>query len=182
MKNILFLILISWGSISCERNTKTQTYSKNDTIFFDFTFGMRKQDFYNYCAEKNREKIFTHGPRNMEIEYTMTEIQPEVMMWFYPDFYEDRIYKMKVTYMYTPWAPWNTQYYADKLIIKILDIYKKKYGSNFQTVQTPNGTIHSQINGKRRINIRVKDEQYVEAFFTDMKIEKLIEKKENNLL
>ena len=178
MKKIILFVLISYGNIGCESNTIKQEHSKNDTIFFDFTFGMSRQDFYNSCAEKNREKKITHGPRNMEVEYKMTEIQPEVMMWFYPDFYKDKIYKMKVTYMYTPWAPWNTQYYAEKLIIKLLDMYKNKYGGDFKAVQTPNGLIYAQINGKRRINIRVKNEQYVESFFTDMKIEKLIEKEE----
>ncbi len=147
---------------------------KYDSLFLGISLGMEKKAFYDHCWEYNRKQIFTHGPTNQNVEYRLEgEPKSSVMMRFYPTFEDDKIYEMPVTFTYEAWAPWNKQFSADSLLVDLLPVFKKWYGEDFQVLEHPvMGKIYARIDGKRRINLFIKDDQFVQAVFTDVKVEK----------
>ncbi len=149
---------------------------KNDSLFLGISLGMEKKAFYDYCWEMNRKKVFKHGPTNQSVEYKLaTELNSPVYMQFYPSFHDDKIYEMPVLFNYESWAPWNKEFAADTLFLKMVPLFKKWYGDDFQTLQHPTmGKIYYQMKGTRRINLFIRDDQFVQAVFTDLKVEKEI--------
>lgn len=52
----------------------------------------------------------------------------------------------------------------------------KIYGDDFKLVEHPNqGKVYYKIDGKRRINLFIRDDQFVQAVFTDLQVEKRLE-------
>lgn len=136
---------------------------------------MPQKDFFDLCTELNKKQLITQGPGgNTSVEHRIVEgFDSEVSMRFFPTFIEEKIFEMPVTYSYVAWAPWNRQYWAEQLLIKVLEDYKKTYGEDFKLLEHPTqGKVYYKIDGKRRINLFVKDEQFVQAVFTDLKVEK----------
>ncbi len=170
---VLLAGLCSTALFSCEPGWLPG--SRNyDTLFLGFSLGMERQVFYDYCWQKNKEKLFTHGPTNQMIQYKLIgELDQPVYMRFYPYFYKDKISEMDVTFEYEGWAPWNQQYSADTLLVHILPVFEKWYGKGFKPVETRRrGVVYYKRDGYRRITIFRKDDQYVEALFTDVRDEK----------
>lgn len=152
---------------------------KYDSLFLGFSMGMEKKAFYDLCWEYNRKKIFTHGPSNQNVEYRLVgETKNPVIMRFYPSFENEKIYEMPVTFTYEAWAPWNKQFSGDSLLVEMLPVFKKWYGEDFQVLDHPTmGKVYYRMDGKRRINLFLKDDQFVQAVFTDLDVEKKLKEK-----
>jgi hypothetical protein len=174
---IMFVVLFL---SSCQRDISSSE-KKYDSLFLGISLGMEKQAFYDYCWEMNRQKIFLHGVGNRSVQYRLSnELQDTVNMEFYPSFYEDKIYEMPVLFTYDAWAPWNKQFSADTLFIKMLPILQKWYGS-FKEMDYPGmGKIYYRMDGKRRINYFIRDDQFVQLVFTDLKAEKKVKAEKEN--
>lgn len=177
MKRSLSVVLLCVGCVilfGCRKSIHISGENRSDTLFLGFSLGMERQAFYDYCWEQNNKKVFTHGPTNQSVEYRLVnELSQPVAMRFYPTFHEDRIFEMPVTFTYEPWAPWNREYWADSLLADILPVFKKWYGDGFKKLDHPTmGPVYYKIDGKRRINLFQKDDQYVQAVFTDLEVEK----------
>src|ERR1043165_7156382 len=79
-----------------------------DSLFLGIRFGMTRKDFFGYCWELNKKGIITDGTSNTIVLYKMDSgLRYPASMNFYPDFYENRIYHMRVSFQYNGWAPWN---------------------------------------------------------------------------
>jgi hypothetical protein len=156
-------------------NGKNEHTENVDSLFLGFSFGMERKDFFQYCWEMNRKRIFTHGPTNQNVEYQLPGLDAPVKMRFYPAFYDEKIYQMAATFSYDSWSPWNKKYSGDSLITEVLPLFKEWYGNDFESVNHPEqGKVYYKIDKHRRINLFVKDEQYVQAVFTDLRAEKKI--------
>lgn len=169
------IVISSLLLIGCGSKWKNEKNSKKyDSLFLGISLGMDKKKFYDHCWEYNRRKIFTHGPTNQNVEYVLEEkMKGQVIMRFYPSFDEDKIFEMPVTFTYAAWAPWNKQFTSDSLLVDILPVFKKWYGEDFKEIDHKGmGKIYVRIDGRRRINLFVKDDQYVQAVFTDLKVER----------
>jgi hypothetical protein len=181
---IAWMVGILFFTVSCgkPKNSASGYNQKTDSLFLGVSMGMEKKAFYDYCWEMNRQKVFTHGPTNQSVEYRLAnELDHPVFMEFYPSFHNDKIYEVPVLFKYEAWAPWNKEYSADALFPKILPLFKKWYGEDFQRLDHPTqGVVYYQMKGKRRINLFVRDDQYVHAVFTDLKVEKEIREAEKN--
>ncbi|PZV76372.1 hypothetical protein CLV31_1251 [Algoriphagus aquaeductus] len=148
---------------------------ESDSLFLGIYLGMPKKDFYDLCTELNKKQLITQGPGgNTNVEHRMVEgYDSEVSMRFFPTFVDEKVFEMPVTYSYVAWAPWNRQFWAENLLDKVLLKYKETYGEDFKLIEHPiQGKVYYRIDGKRRINIFIKDEQFVQAVFTDLKVEK----------
>lgn len=177
MKKTVFALLTAIFCsvlLSCDKFSGASEQENTDSLFLGIGLGMDRQAFFDYCWEQNKKKLFTHGPTNQSVEYILKEdLQRPVAMRFYPTFHDDKIFEMPVTFTYQTWAPWNRAYWADSLLVEMLPIFKKWYGDDFKKVDHPTmGVIYYKIDGKRRINLFQKDDQYVQAVFTDLKVEK----------
>jgi hypothetical protein len=165
------------GLMSCDRlkNERAADARKTDSLFLGISLGMEQKAFYDYCWEQNKNKVFTHGPTNQNVEYKLVNdlLKEKVTMRFYPTFNEGKIFEMPVTFTYESWAPWNRRFWADSLLTKMLPVFKEWYGPDFKQLTHPTmGTVYYKIDGKRRINLFRKDDQFVQAVFTDLKVEK----------
>lgn len=163
--------------LSCNDRANSQK-SSYDSLFLGFNLGMEKQVFFDHCWDYNKRKILIHGTANKTVLYQLTDVvKSPVSMNFYPSFYEDKIFEMPVTFNYEAWAPWNRQYHSDSLFVDMLKVFKKWYGDDFKEVNHPEmGKVYYKLEGRRRINLYIKDDRFVQAVFTDMKVEKELEK------
>ncbi|MEB2781510.1 hypothetical protein U3A58_14005 [Algoriphagus sp. C2-6-M1] len=177
-KNLIlpfFIVLVIGQGCSSPGFGVDEEYNQSDSLFLGMYLGMGQQDFFNLCTELNQKELITQGPGgNTNVEHRMTdEFDSEVSMRFFPTFIENKVFEMPVTYSYIAWAPWNKQYWADSLLEKVLDKYKIWYGDDFKLINHPDqGKVYYKIDGKRRINLFIRDEQFVQAVFTDLKVEK----------
>lgn len=181
MKKIVLLFfgfcLLVW-MVSCdEMNSRWSGSSGNeryDSLFLGISLGMDKEKFYDHCWEMNRQKVFTHSPTNQAVEFVMvSELDKPVMMRFYPLFYQEKIVEMPVTFSYEAWAPWNKQYQSDVLLLKMLSVFKKWYGEDFKVIDHPRmGKVYVKMDGRRRINLFIRDDQFVQAVFSDLRMVK----------
>jgi hypothetical protein len=175
---ILALFIFSITIQGCNSpafNSPDKDLTKSDSLFLGFYLGMPRMDFFDYCTELNSQQKITQGPGGTtSVEHKILgTYSGDVSMRFYPTFIEEKIYEMPVTYTYDSWAPWNKEYSSSVLLPKILESYKLIYGGDFKVVNDPyQGKIYYRMDGKRRINLFIKDDQFVQAIFTDMKVEK----------
>ena len=178
MRNVIFLALIIAGSCfalsACEKFGKETDGKNSDSLFLGISLGMDRKAFYDYCWEQNKNKVFTHGPANQNVEFKLVnELEKPVAMRFYPTFHDDKIFEMPVTFTYEAWAPWNREYWADSLLVDMLPVFKKWYGDDFKKFDHPTmGVVYYRIDGYRRINLFRKDDQFVQAVFTDLRVER----------
>lgn len=152
-----------------------------DSLFFGITFGMTSKQFYAYCWEQNKKGIFTDGTDNMAVLYKLNkhELKYDASMNFYPEFHNDKVYKMKTTFQYNGWAPWNKPMSSDSLLPDVLKLYKTWYkdGNPFIAMQDETkGTIYIKVDGNRRIIIGRYDDMLVKVDYTDLLVDKQLNK------
>ena len=189
---ILYAIIFSYLFQAC-RNSGIREYDRIvkkelasgkrvDSLFFGIYLGMTSKSFYTYCWGMNKKQVFTDGTNNLAVLYKLNhqELKYPASMNFYPKFFEDKIYKMGVTFQYVSWAPWNRGMYSDTLILDILKLYGKWYpdGNPFIRIYEKNkGTIYIKVDGNRRITIGKYDDMQVKADYTDLLIEPKLNEK-----
>ena len=169
------------GSSCTEQRSKEKDGVNNpDYLFLDIFFGMGRKEFFDYCWDMNKQQKLVHGTGNTSVQYRLEKELPQpVIMQFYPSFYEDKIYEMPVTFSYEGWAPWNKEFWSDKLLEDMVPVFEKWYGKGFKVLNHPvQGKVYAKIDKHRRINLFIRDDQYVQAVFTDLKTEKKKEKAE----
>ena len=174
---ILALLILSVSIQGCNSpsfNSSDKGLANADSLFLGFYLGMPQKGFYDYCTELNKQQKITQGPGGTtSVEHKIKGTYGgDVSMRFYPTFIDKKIFEMPVTYTYESWAPWNKEYSSAALLPKILESYKATYVDEFKVVNDRyRGMIYYRMDGKRRINLFIKDEQFVQAIFTDMEVE-----------
>ena len=90
---------------------------------------------------------------------------------------------MPVIFMYEKWAPWNKQYVADSLLVEMLEVFKRWYGEDFEVLDHKTmGKVYYRMDKKRRINLFRKDDQFVQAVFTDLSVEKRLKEEQEKAM
>lgn len=173
----LFIFLILMVFISCENESEYEQLVerelnkdvRHDTLFLGYEFGMESEDFFNHSWELNQQQVVTGGD---QIEYEIEELSSPARMIFYPEFHDNRIYRMPVEISYKSWAPWNRELYSDSLITELLEWYRDIYGPGF--IRTTHPEIKKEawikVDGNRRISIYRKDDMKVRVEFLDLSV------------
>ena len=148
------------------------TSKRTDSLFMGIYLGMKSIDFYVYCWQLNKKGLFTDGENNKAVLYKLdhNELKHPASMNFYPEFYNDKIYKMRAVFNYDAWAPWNKQLQADTLFTDVLNLYKRWYpdGNQFLRIDDKKkGTIYVKVDDNRRIVIGRFDDMHVKVDYTD---------------
>ena len=148
---------------------------KVNDIFFDISLGMTSKDFYICCWNKNKEGLFTDGPGNTSVLYQLpsTELPYNAEMNFYPEFKNDRIYKLWSKFHYKGWSPWNRHMGAESLLPEVVRLFQRWYpeGNAFITIKDPKrGTLYVKVDGNRQIVIGIFDDTDVKAEYTDLSV------------
>ncbi|MDX2284966.1 MAG: hypothetical protein NW241_12440 [Bacteroidia bacterium] len=145
---------------------------RNDSLFMGIYLGMSSKDFFTHCWELNKQHIVTNGLGNNTVMYEMpTQFGQPAEMNFYPEFFEERVYRMPVRFHYRAWAPWNRELYSDSLQPKVIRLMEQWYGPGFfemKDPERPDRPLQIKIDGNRQITVFCSDEQYVNVNFTDL--------------
>jgi len=183
------LLLVCAAAIYSCQQTPAQQYEalerkeiasgkRMDSVFYGLYFGMKSKAFFTYCWEMSKKGIFTDGENNQYVLHKLEngELKHKAFMNFYPDFYEDKIFQMRVKYQYQAWAPWNKDLFSDKLLQDVLQVYQKQYpGNPFFTLQKKGRQpLYVKIDGNRRITVGVFNDAVVNVVITDVNVEKQI--------
>lgn len=176
-----FIVLIPL-IVSCEQKTDYEKLVqrelnkgvRHDSLFLGYEFGMERQEFFDYSFELNQKKVITGGT---QIEYDLEELPHDAKMLFFPEFHEERIYRMPVEVSYKAWAPWNKNLFSDSLIVDLLELYEEDYGPGFiQATHPENGReAWIKVDGNRRISIFKKDDMTARIEFLDLSVQRDIE-------
>lgn len=166
--SILFLFSCDQKS-EYERRLETEL-SKNtrvDSIFLGYAFGMSRKEFFAHSWDLNRQKIITG---EATINYNIEGLKSPASMNFYPQFKNDKIYKMPVEVSYNGWAPWNADLFSDSLLIEMINLYEQKYNTEFFRYTFPefNREVYVDIQGNRQISMYRYDERKILIEFTDL--------------
>jgi hypothetical protein len=142
---------------------------RRDSLFLGLKFGMTAKEFFAHCWQLNKQGLVMEGASNTTVLYKTHELKQPASMNFYPQFKNDKINKMPVTFSYDAWAPWNKHLFADSLQLDVLALFKKWYGEGFIAVHYPEkGTVYVKVDGNRRISIFKEGDMHVKALFTDL--------------
>jgi hypothetical protein len=172
---VLIVAGIAMAAGSC--NSQKGEGGNYDSLFLGISLGMQRKAFYDHCWDYNQKGLFIHSPTNQMVQYQIKELNSPVAMRFYPTFYQDKIFEMPVTFEYEAWAPWNRAYKSDSLINKLVPLFEKWYGPFEVTDHPQMGRVWYRIDGKRRINLYIRDDEFVRAVYTDLKVENELNKK-----
>jgi hypothetical protein len=143
-----------------------------DSLFLGLGFGMEAKQFYTHCWELNKKGLIMQGPSNLFVQYELhsPDVKSKTYMWFYPDFSDNKISKMRVEFSYEAYAPWNAELANDKLLEDIKNLFEKWYGGTFikETNKAGDKTVWVKVDGNRRIRLFIKNVSTVAGDFSDM--------------
>ena len=142
---------------------------------------MSKKDFYVHCWELNKQGLVWQGSRNMTVMQELNSLKHPAIMDFYPNFHNDTIYEMPVTFTYKGWAPWNQHLSADSLQQDVVNLLERWYGDGFIELEHPQrGVTFVKVDGNRRIIVWKDNDIDVKALYTDLLKKELLEKTEKS--
>ncbi len=146
---------------------------RHDSLFLGIHFGMSAQAFYTHCWQLNLEGTIKEGSGNRSVLYMPEGFSSPVNMNFYPIFSTEgdrNIWQMPVLFDYVAWALWSKDFHSDQLLPEVLALLDRWYEGEFIRMKTPDGNAEAyvKVNGNRRIIVFCKDNQYVQATFTDL--------------
>lgn len=152
---------------------------RHDSLFLGYTFGMNKEDFYSHSWKLNQKHVVKG---NAQVIYEFDDLVSPARMVFYPDFFNNKIYRMPAEISYKSWAPWNPELSADSLLVDLIDFYRAKYGEGFIKTKLP-GTKEPawvKVDGNRRIAVYPEDTRKVRVEFLDLSVERKLNKKQDS--
>lgn len=162
---LVFLTLI----ISCTNDGSKYTSSvdqeKIDTLFLGLSFGMTRQAFYDTSFSYNAKKLIVNGGGDrLSVTYRTRdgELNYPGLIYYYPEFTDNKISAMPMKFKYYQWAPWNKQMWSDSLILDVKELFDEWYGPGFEERKDKSG--HPGFykkDGPRSIDIYWIDEQYI---------------------
>ncbi len=174
---ILALAAVLVCSLNCEQKTEYQKLVEReldsgiryDTLFLGYYFGMSKEEFFEHSWELNKKKLVVNGT-GAEIQQEVPGLKARAGRVFYPEFLDNKIYRMPVRYFYYGWAPWNKGLWADSLILEVKELVADKYDIEFRSEfdSVSQKTIYYQVTGNLQINIKEQDQSQVLVEYIDL--------------
>ncbi|MDR9410114.1 MAG: hypothetical protein RI573_14835 [Balneolaceae bacterium] len=143
---------------------------RNDSLFLGYSFGMEREVFFDHSWNLNQEGTITG---TTVVEYQIDDLEHSATMSFFPEFKNDKIYKMPIEVQYDAWAPWNKNLFSDSLIVELVDKYEEIYGEGFIRTMHPRYGKESwvKVDGNREIAIFKKDDMKARVVFLDLTVE-----------
>ena len=166
-----FMLFINCSTSEYHKLVKSEL-GKNiqfDSLFFDISFGERKDDYFDKIWELNKTGILFPAPGEYgTVRQVIKSDSSEINMDFFPGFNnKNQLNKIKLMFSNTGWALWNEDLHSDKLIIKILDSIKKWYpGNDFISIKGEKhrldiSDIFIKVDGNRQFKVYFMDNMKV---------------------
>lgn len=185
-RSLIVLVCLASLVMGCDQRSaydrivarELATGARFDTLFLSYALGMPKQAFYDSSWALNRRGLVMQGPQNQNVQYKLPDALPyPATMLYYPDFYADRIYRMRVRFGYDNWAPWAKRLSSDSLQLDVIALLERWYGRGFfehdatGTALAPRRQF-VKVDGNRRILVVQYSDSEVLAVITDLLAEK----------
>ncbi|MEX1269216.1 MAG: hypothetical protein WEA56_09465 [Balneolaceae bacterium] len=180
MRHLIYfpVALLLIFTASCEQKTEYERLVqreldsgvRHDSLFLGYYLGMERQDFLDHSWELNQQNIVTG---DAQVQYKLRDLSDTANMKFYPDFKNDKIYRMPVEVHFESWAIWNREFHSDSLITQLIDKYEDDYGPGFIHTIHPELGKESwiKVDGNRRISIYRQDDMKARIEFLDLTAE-----------
>ena len=138
---LLGVLLVLGSLVGCDSSSKyhrlvqTQLESgvQNDTIFHGVHFGMTSDEYYDHISRLGHQGIVSQGG-DMSVLYKIMDFDTTINMNFFPEYINDSIQVMQVSYSYFSWAPWNKRTTDERLWNDVQQRFKDQYGKDFITL------------------------------------------------
>jgi len=117
-------------------------YDKSyDELVMGLYFGMDRQVFFDHCWDLNQKGKTQHGTIDNNVMYMdSVNFEPKVVVNFYPDFIDDKISKLPMTFYFHGWAPWNKNKLSQvELSKQVIKWFENRYTGKFEKQKAPNG-------------------------------------------
>ena len=173
---VVFGLLMTLGA--CQKSEYHQMVTRelasgerHDELLLGLEFGMSRDSFFQRCFALNRAGLVHQGMKNNTVEYPLpdTTAKGPARLNFFPEFHEDRLVRMPVTFRYDRWAPWKPELDVEKMIPDVVALLEDWYGPGFVpfgTEKTGKGWV--KVDGNRRILVTKEDIQRVKFTFQDL--------------
>jgi hypothetical protein len=183
----VFILFIALGlALSCKPKTEYDLVKERELasgkieedLFLDIRFGMGRKEFYGTCWEHNKNGILVNGDHYLQIQYLPTVASGKsVVMNFYPEFEEDKLFFMPMEFGYTQWFPGNEEFTNEKLIVDVVDLLESWYGDGFFEVSDKDKKISAmvKIDGNRLIRVFKKNINTIRVEILDLRVKDITE-------
>lgn len=167
-----------WATGDARVERERSEHATHTELFLGYELGMAKQAFFDHSWALNKRGLVRQGPRNQTVQYELDDELPHpAKMYFYPDFHEDTVFRMRVRFQYNAWAPWNRHLWSDSLQAHVVDLFSEWYGEGFTEAKSKDDRlgadgrrVYVKRDGNRRIVVAQSSDSEVVALFTDMAV------------
>jgi hypothetical protein len=183
----VFILFFALGlALSCKPKTEYDLVKERELasgkieedLFLDIRFGMGRKEFYGTCWEHNKNGILVNGDHYLQIQYLPTVASGKsVVMNFYPEFEEDKLFFMPMEFGYAQWFPGNEEFTNEKLIVDVVDLLESWYGDGFFEVSDKDKKISAmvKIDGNRLIRVFKKNINTIRVEILDLRVKDITE-------
>lgn len=190
-----FLVCLLLLTVGCDDRSEYDKLVEKETargvmynsLFLGYELGMPKEAFYDRSWDLNRQGLVMQGPQNQTVQFELDDdLSHPAKMYFYPDFHRDKVFQMRVRFIYDGWAPWNKELSSDSLLLDVVDLFREWYGEGFiehgvTRDRFGEGVQYVKVDGNRRIVVAKYRDKEVVAVFTDLVGENAIEDEKKGL-
>jgi hypothetical protein len=155
---------------------------RNDSLFLSLHFNMTRKDFFATCWDLNKQGYIQQGPQNLSVQYLLNdEMRHPATFNFYPQFHEDKIYRMPVEISYQVANPTDPSKSADSLLMDVKDLMTSWYGDGFIYLENEDEgkRLFVKVDGNRRIRIFKKNLSTIAVDITDMPVAISLKEEDN---
>jgi hypothetical protein len=174
---LLLIITLLAGLSSCTQKSEYEQLVdrelgsglQKDSLFLGYYFGMTQDSFLDHSWNLNRDQVITGGAK---INYKPEGLKAGATMDFYPQFQNQRIYRLPIDVYYDGWAPWNTHLQSDSLITDLKEFYKSQYNADFiiHTFDGDETPSYVSVQANRQIKITRIDARIAKVEFLDLNV------------
>jgi hypothetical protein len=149
-----------------------------DSIFKGLYFGMKHQDFRDYCYKKNTiEHDFKMGGSNTSwLESKLKdELSYPAAINFYPVFGDGMITEMNALIYYDNAVFKDGTFDKDSLLLDVIDMMERWYGKPFLKIKSPyafKDDIHVSVRGNRRVTVYPAQTPEIKVWIVDLSAKK----------
>jgi len=153
--------------------TELQSGVRYDSIFKGLYFGMKHQDFRDYCYLKNTvdHDFKMGGPNTSWPESKLNELNYPAAINFYPVFAKGVITEMNALIYYDNAVFKDGTFDKDSLLVDVITMMQRWYGKPFLKIKSPytyKDDIYVSVHGNRRVTVYPTQTSEIKVWIVDL--------------
>lgn len=182
---LMILGLMILGMAACQESTEEQYLKmeqeelasglRYDSLFRGIHFAMKREEFMDYCFNKNLEDEFRQGgvKSGQWVECKLEdELRYPAAINFFPKFQNSLITEMEAAIYYDNIALGDPVPKGDSLLQDVMRLMEKWYGKGFMKINSPyfyKDDVYVKVDGNRRITLyKDASEHLINVWYVDL--------------